>query len=42
MDISIKKHEHILKNEIFFIKTKWPHFDILFKAECICATYRCK
>ena len=31
MDISIKKHEHILKNEIFFIKTKWPHFDILFK-----------
>lgn len=24
-------HEKILKRDVFFINTKWPHFDILFK-----------
>ena len=26
----IKKHEKILREEIFFNNTKWPHFDLLF------------
>jgi len=28
---SLKYHEKILKEEIFFLNEKWPHFDILFK-----------
>lgn len=30
MITSKKKHEKILRDEIFFTKNKWPHFDILF------------
>ena len=29
--MKINIHEKILKNEIFFLKKKWPHFEILFK-----------
>lgn len=29
--MSKKTHEKILKEEVFFTKNKWPHFDILFK-----------
>ena len=28
--MSKKIHEKILRDEIFFTKNKWPHFDILF------------
>ena len=28
--MSKKTHENILREEIFFTKNKWPHFDILF------------
>ena len=28
---NIKDHEKILKEEIFFTKTRWPHFDLLFE-----------
>ena len=28
---SLKAHEKVLKEEIFFTKTKWPHFDLLFE-----------
>ncbi len=27
----LKLHDKTLKEEVFFTKTKWPHFDILFK-----------
>ena len=29
--MNIKLHEKALKDEVFFTKTKWPHFDLLFK-----------
>tara|TARA_B110000008_G_C16938844_1_gene551645 strand:- start:190 stop:963 length:774 start_codon:yes stop_codon:yes gene_type:complete len=29
--MSKKFHEKILRDEVFFTKNKWPHFDILFK-----------
>ena len=27
----IKQHNKFLKEEVFFVNTKWPHFDLLFK-----------
>ncbi len=27
----IKQHNKFLKEEVFFVDTKWPHFDLLFK-----------
>ena len=27
----IKQHTKFLKEQVFFINTKWPHFDLLFK-----------
>ncbi len=27
----LSKHDNFLKKNVFFLKTKWPHFDILFK-----------
>lgn len=29
--LKLNIHEKILKEEIFFLKSKWPHFDILFE-----------
>lgn len=31
MKSNLNNHEKILKKNVFFIKSKWPHFDILFK-----------
>ena len=28
---SLRKHEKFLKEKVFFVKSKWPQFDILFK-----------
>ncbi len=30
-NLSIKKHENYLKKNVFFVKSKWPQFDLLFK-----------
>ena len=27
----IKQHSKFLKEEVFFVNTKWPHFNLLFK-----------
>lgn len=31
MNVNLLKHENTLKKNVFFIKSKWPHFDILFE-----------
>ena len=31
MNEKLKKHDKTLKNEVFFINDKWPHFELLFK-----------
>ena len=31
MNTKLNNHEQILRNEIFFTKNKWPHFDLLFE-----------
>ena len=28
---NLRKHEKFLKEKVFFVKSKWPQFDILFK-----------
>ena len=26
----LKAHDKVLRNEVFFVNNKWPHFEILF------------
>ena len=28
--ISLDEHEKFLKKQVFFTKTKWPHFNLIF------------
>ena len=30
-EVYLKRHEKFLREKVYFVKTKWPQFDLLFK-----------